>query len=79
MSTSCYLGAGFLYLRSSVCSHMDARKVYDLTAVHSYKIKCIYNLGPRAVNMLQDPPHRNLALIGRFHKIDSAAVVPLYV
>jgi len=58
---------------------MDARKVYDLTAVHSYKIKCIYNLGPRAVNMLQDPPHRNLALIGRFHKIDSAAVVPLYV
>jgi len=41
-------------------SHMDARKIYDLTVVHLSM--SIFNLGPRAVNMLQAPRFLNLAL-----------------
>jgi len=33
-------------------SHMDDHRIYDLTVVHMFK--CILNLGPRAVDMLQD-------------------------
>jgi len=41
-------------------SHMDAHRIYDFTVVHMFK--CLLNLGPRAVNMLQAPRHLNLAL-----------------
>jgi len=32
---------------------MDAHRIYDLAVVHLFR--CILNLGPRAVHMLQDP------------------------
>ena len=32
-------------------SHMDAHRIYDLTVVHLFK--CIFDIGPRTVNMLQ--------------------------
>jgi len=31
-------------------SHMDAQRIYDFRDVHLFK--CIFNLGPRSVNML---------------------------
>jgi len=39
---------------------MDAHRIYDLTVVHLFK--CIFNLGPRAVNMLRAPRYLNPAL-----------------
>ena len=41
-------------------SHMDTHRIYDLTVVHLFK--CIFNLGPRALHMLQAPRHLNPAL-----------------
>jgi len=41
-------------------SHMDVRIIFDLTVLHSFK--CIFNLGPRDVNMLQAPRYLNLPL-----------------
>jgi len=39
---------------------MHAHKIYDLTVVHLFK--CIFKLGPRAVNMLQVLGYLNPAL-----------------
>jgi len=45
-------------------SDMDAHRICDLTVVRLFK--CIFNLGPYAVNMLQTPRYLNPALdIGR--------------
>jgi len=41
--------------------HMGTHKIYDLTVVHLFK--CIFDLGPRAVNMLQAPRYLNQELI----------------
>jgi len=63
MSTSCYLGPVFSYLRNSIClngSHMDARKICDLTVVHLFM--CMFNLGHRTVNLQQAPRYLNPAL-----------------
>jgi len=40
-------------------NHMDAHIIYNLTVVVLFK--CIFNLGPRAVNMLQAPRYLNPA------------------
>jgi len=42
-------------------SHMDGHRIYDLTAVCLFK--CIFNLGPRALGMLQAPRYLHPALI----------------
>ena len=42
-------------------SHMDAHRIYDLTVVHLFK--CIFNLGPRAVDMLRALRYLNPALL----------------
>jgi len=42
-------------------SHMDTHKIYDLTVVHLFS--CIFNLRPRAVNMLQSPRYLYPALL----------------
>ena len=41
-------------------SHVDAHRIYVLTVVHLFKR--IFNLGLRAVNMLQAPRYLNPAL-----------------
>jgi len=41
-------------------SHMDAHIIYDIKVVHFFKY--IFNLGPRAVHMLQVQRHLNPAL-----------------
>jgi len=41
-------------------SHMDAHRIYDLTVVHLFK--CIFDLGPRALNMQKAPRYRNAVL-----------------
>jgi len=41
---------------------MDAHIFCDVIVVHLFK--CIFNLGPRAVFMLQVPPRLNPALFG---------------
>jgi len=56
MCTSCYLGQGFSYLKKFSMpngngSSMDSHRIYDLTVI--YLFKCIFNLGDRAVTMLQ--------------------------
>jgi len=43
-------------------NHMDAQRIYYLTAVHLFK--CSLNLGPRAVNMLQASRYLSPALPG---------------
>jgi len=40
---------------------MDAHRIYDLTVVHL--CKCIFNLGPRGLNMLQAPRYFNPAVV----------------
>jgi len=40
---------------------MDAHRIYDLTVIHFFK--CIFNLGPRAINMLRAPRYLNPALL----------------
>jgi len=40
--------------------HTDAYGNYDLTVVHLFK--CVFNLGPRAVNILQALRYLNPAL-----------------
>jgi len=42
-------------------SHMDAHRIYDLTVVHLFK--CIFNLGPRAVDMLRALRYLNPVLL----------------
>jgi len=42
-------------------SHMDLHIIYHLTVVHLFE--WIFNLGPRAVNMLQAPHYLNPALV----------------
>jgi len=49
-------------------SHMDVYRIYDLTVV--YLLKCIFNLGPRAVMMLQAPRYLNPALSGVMSKVE---------
>jgi len=39
---------------------MDVYKIYDLTVVNLFK--CVFNLGPRTVNMLQVPRCLNPAV-----------------
>jgi len=41
-------------------SHMDTHIIYDLTVARLFT--CIFNLGLRAVDMLQAPYHLNQAL-----------------
>ena len=41
-------------------SHMDGHVIYDLRVVHLFK--CMFELGPRAVNLLQAPRSLNPAL-----------------
>jgi len=41
-------------------NHMDVHKIYDLTVVRLFR--CIFNLGPRAPNVLQAPRYLNPAL-----------------
>ena len=63
MPASCYLGLGFLYLRKSLCVMVVTwlpTEFKILTVVHWFK--CIFNLEPRAVNMLQAPLYLNPAL-----------------
>jgi len=40
---------------------MDAHRIYDLTVVHLFK--CIFDLRPRAINMLNAPRYRNAVLL----------------
>jgi len=47
-------------------SYMDTHRIYDLTYVHLFK--CIFNLGPRAINMLQSPRCLNLGCQTPFGK-----------
>jgi len=49
-------------------SHMDAHRTYDSTVVRLFK--CIFILGPRAVNMIQDSHHLHLALITIIARVD---------
>jgi len=42
-------------------SDMDTHRIYDLTVVHLFK--CIFDLGPRAINMLQAPRYLNPELL----------------
>jgi len=44
---------------------MKTHRIYDLTVVNL--IKCICNLGSRAVNMLQAPRHFNPVLVVAKH------------
>jgi len=41
-------------------SHMDVHRIYDKSCYHLFK--CIFNLGPRTVNMLQAAHYLNPAL-----------------
>jgi len=50
-------------------SHMDAHRIYYLTAVHLIKIKrFLNNSRPRDVNMLQTPRYLNPELSTMFSK-----------